>query len=129
MPSCGYEILQTTVPECMVETDNDPEILTKLPLTDEYNSVGIGVGMGSEGRTVEACIEFLKNMPKDKNLVIDADGLNILSQNRELVDDLPKNTLLTPHPKELMRLIGNWENDFDKLGKAQAFCKIGRAHV
>lgn len=122
VPSCGYEILQTTVPECMVETDNDPEILTKLPLTDEYNSVGIGVGMGSEGRTVEACIEFLKNMPKDKNLVIDADGLNILSQNRELVDDLPKNTLLTPHPKELMRLIGNWENDFDKLAKAQAFC-------
>ena len=37
---------------------------------------------------------------------------------------MPKRqTVLTPHPKELERLIGTWKDDFDKLDKAKAFSK------
>ena len=36
---------------------------------------------------------------------------------------LPKETVLTPHPKELERLIGPWKDDFDKLEKAKKFSK------
>jgi hydroxyethylthiazole kinase-like uncharacterized protein yjeF len=36
---------------------------------------------------------------------------------------LPKNTILTPHPKELERLIGAWDNDYEKLKKVTEFSK------
>ena len=36
---------------------------------------------------------------------------------------LKSNTILTPHPKELERLIGEWKDDFDKLKKVKAFSK------
>ncbi len=39
-------------------------------------------------------------------LVIDADGLNILSQHPEWLELLPQGTILTPHPKEFDRLAG-----------------------
>src|SRR5690606_11774163 len=55
--------------------------------------------------------------------VIDADGLNILARHPELLAVLPPKTVLTPHPKELERLIGNWEDDFDKLKKVKEFSK------
>ena len=34
---------------------------------------------------------------------------------------LPKNSVLTPHPGELKRLIGEWKNDYDKLEKVKKF--------
>jgi hydroxyethylthiazole kinase-like uncharacterized protein yjeF len=45
----------------------------------------------------------------------------MLSENNELLVYLPKNSVLTPHPKELERLIGKWEDDFDKMKKIEDF--------
>ena len=56
-------------------------------------------------------------------LVVDADGINILANKKSLLKLLPKHTVLTPHPKELERLIGSWQDDFDKLKKAQLLSK------
>jgi len=36
---------------------------------------------------------------------------------------LPELSILTPHPKELERLVGSWKDDFEKLKKAKAFAK------
>jgi hydroxyethylthiazole kinase-like uncharacterized protein yjeF len=55
--------------------------------------------------------------------VIDADGINILAKKKVLLKLLPSQTVLTPHPKELERLVGAWKNDFEKLKKAKAFSK------
>ena len=55
--------------------------------------------------------------------MIDADGINILSKKKALLKLLPEAIVLTPHPKELERLIGKWKNDFDKLKKVKAFSK------
>jgi len=38
-----------------------------------------------------------------------------------LLKKLPPKTILTPHPKELEKLIGKWKDDFDKLEKTKAF--------
>jgi hydroxyethylthiazole kinase-like uncharacterized protein yjeF len=54
-------------------------------------------------------------------LVLDADALNILSKNQDLMDFIPENSILTPHPKELERLVGNWKDDFEKLEKVRQF--------
>ena len=56
-------------------------------------------------------------------LVIDADGLNMIAKKKTLAKLLAKETILTPHPKELERLVGKWTDDFEKLEKTKAFSK------
>jgi hydroxyethylthiazole kinase-like uncharacterized protein yjeF len=75
--------------------------------------------------TVEKTAQGFENFIKDNKLplVIDADGINLLSKNLLLLNYLPKNTILTPHPKELERLIGTWKNDYEKLQKVSEFSK------
>ena len=48
-------------------------------------------------------------------MVIDADGLNCLSLQKELLHQLPGFSVLTPHPKEFDRLFGEHQNDFDRI--------------
>lgn len=48
-------------------------------------------------------------------MVIDADAINILAKNPSWIHLLPSKTILTPHQKELERLIGTWENEEQKM--------------
>ena len=121
VPKCGYQILQTSFPEAMVITDNEQEMISDIQFEIEPNSIGIGIGLGTNDKTVKALESFLKKTKK--NLVIDADGINIVSKKPEFLKLLPKQTVLTPHPKELERLIGKWKDDFDKLKKVKEFSK------
>lgn len=118
-PSCGYEILQISAPEAMVLTDTNREILTEIIPDFSPDSIAVGMGMGTEEETIKAFREFLKT--NNKPIVIDADGLNSISKNPDLLELLPKNSILTPHPGELKRLIGDWKNDYEKLEKARNF--------
>ena len=43
--------------------------------------------------------------------------MNILSKNKNWLSLLPPKTILTPHKKELERLIGTWQNEEEKLAK------------
>ena len=122
VPKCGYVPLQTSFPEAMILTDTDEEKITSIKFDFEPTVVGLGIGLGTNPETTKALEGFLKfnNAP----LVIDADGLNILSKNKAFLKLLPEPpTILTPHPKELERLIGKWKDDFDKLKKVKAFSK------
>ena len=121
IPRCGYEIIQTANPEVMVLTDVQEKYISKIAFDFMPQAIGIGPGIGQELETQAALFEFLKNnrLP----LVIDADALNILSKNPEWVFLLPAKTILTPHPKELERLIGKWKSDSEKMEKTIAFSK------
>ena len=119
VPKCGYDSLQTAVPEVMVLTGSREKNIAEIDIPFEPTVVGIGMGMGLDDDTVSAFVSFLKKSTKP--MVIDADGLNILSQNPEMLNDVPELSILTPHPKELERLIGHWDSDFDKLEKAKIF--------
>lgn len=113
IPKCGYEIIQISIPEVMVQTDDYLDHITNINLENNYQAIGIGMGMGQDADTQRAFHNFLKS--NKTHLIIDADGINILSQNLEWLELLPKNTILTPHYKELERLIGKWESEEDKL--------------
>jgi len=102
-----------------VLTGSREKNITEIDIPFEPTVVGIGMGMGLDDDTVSAFGSFLKKCTKP--MVIDADGLNILSQNPEMLNDVPELSILTPHPKELERLIGHWDSDFDKLEKAKIF--------
>src|SRR5690606_25204491 len=113
VPKCGYVPLQAGFPEAMVVTDREETDIGDIDFSITPHVIGIGVGMGTSLATVKAFEEFLGG--NKSALVIDADGLNMLSQRPDLLSMMPSKTVLTPHPKELERLIGKWGDDFDKL--------------
>lgn len=121
IPECGYTVLQTSAPEAMTETLGTTHFSGEIKIYETATSVGIGVGMGTHPETVKSFLAFLKTQKKP--MVVDADALNILSKNQNQLKLLPKQSILTPHPLELERLIGKWENDFDKLEKTKEFSK------
>jgi len=114
VPGCGTEILQTSVPEAMVSQDTDAESFTEIPSLDNFDVIGVGPGIGQGVKTMKALNALLDT---GKPMVIDADALNILAAHRELLHLIPRGSILTPHPKEFERLVGNWTNDFDRLAK------------
>jgi ADP-dependent NAD(P)H-hydrate dehydratase / NAD(P)H-hydrate epimerase len=114
VPKSGYTILQTAVPEAMVDVDSNEWFLTEVKATEGYAVIGIGPGIGQEAKTSEA---FHLLLQLGKPMVLDADALNILAKNSSWLDKLPANSILSPHPKEFERLVGNWSNDFERLEK------------
>lgn len=121
VPHCGYVPFQTALPEAMVVTDNEEKYISDIDFDIVPTVVAIGVGIGTGKETLKAFSNFLDT--NKTPMVIDADGLNLLAEHRILLKKLAPRTVLTPHPKELERLIGKWKDDFDKLRKAKAFSK------
>jgi NAD(P)H-hydrate epimerase len=115
VPRCGYSIIQTTAPEAMVDVDESEAFFSTVPPLESYNVIGIGPGLGQSRETVKAVGEILTQAKVP--FVIDADALNILAANRELLQVVPPQSVLTPHPKEFERLAGPWKNEFERLDK------------
>lgn len=112
-PKCGYDVLQTTVPEAMLEADGHEQHLSTLPVDlSRYTSIGIGPGIGLHEQTAEVLMNLLHTAHQP--IVIDADALNLLSIKKDLTAHLHEECILTPHPKEFERLFGKTNNDFER---------------
>jgi NAD(P)H-hydrate epimerase len=103
----------------MVETDSSETIISDNIKLDNYNVIGIGPGIGTEKKTQNALKVLIQN--SSSPMVIDAGALNILSENKTWISFLPKNSILTPHPGEFKRLVGDADNDFDRLKLQKEF--------
>jgi hydroxyethylthiazole kinase-like uncharacterized protein yjeF len=121
VPECGYEIMQISTPEAMVSVDENKKYIGQLPNVESASAIGIGPGLGQDTMTVNVLEKLLKTLKAP--LVIDADALNFLSQNRELLYKLPENTILTPHPKEFQRLAGESTDEYSRLEIGKDFAK------
>ncbi len=111
-PECAYEILQMTVPEAMVDTDHHKYYLSEVKIPTKCNAIAIGPGMGTQHHTQRMLDEiFCSGI--DTPMVIDADGLNLMSLHPSIKVNLPKQTIITPHTKEFERLFGT-TNDFSE---------------
>ncbi len=119
LPKSGYEIMQISAPEIMCSIDSDEEVISKLPDLSQFKIFAIGPGIGKSEKTIELLSNLLDSV--ESPIVFDADALNLLSENQELLGKIPKNSILTPHPKEFERLAGKWENDFERLGRQVEF--------
>lgn len=113
VPKEGVEILQTTVPEAMCSTSDEEKIIANIPLLDNYDAVGVGPGLGMEKQTQNALKLLIQQVKVP--MLLDADALNILSENKTWLAFLPSSSILTPHPKEFERLVGKWNNDEERL--------------
>lgn len=120
-PECNREILQGALPEAMLYSFRDmPEegqIRESLGWADVVVAgPGIGTGPAAYG-LVRQCLEN-SSLP----MVLDADALNLIGSNRELADLLKsregENIVLTPHPGELVRLLGTDMENYrkDRMG-------------
>jgi ADP-dependent NAD(P)H-hydrate dehydratase / NAD(P)H-hydrate epimerase len=113
IPEKGNDIVQISVPEAMTICDKNSDIITEIPCLNNYTVVGIGPGLGRDEKTMRAIKKLIGNCKKP--LVIDADALNLLSEEKQLYEHLPKKTILTPHVKEFDRLFGSSKTDYDRF--------------
>jgi ADP-dependent NAD(P)H-hydrate dehydratase / NAD(P)H-hydrate epimerase len=122
LPSCGYVIMQTSLPEVMVSADVNNAINTTIE-TDLsiYRSIGIGPGLGTASETRTLLKEVLTQYKRP--VVLDADALNSIAKQPELLSLVPAGSILTPHPKEFQRLFGDTHNEFDRIDLASQKAK------
>jgi NAD(P)H-hydrate epimerase len=120
VPSIGYHILQTAVPEAMVSADQEMDSISHIKPDVKFDAVGIGPGIDKGSFTTRALLYFF--IENSVPLVVDADALNILSVQNGW-GQLPENSILTPHPGEFERMVGAWQNPEEMLEKARHFAQ------
>lgn len=121
LPQKSVGIIHQTIPEAMCLTHNESKYIEFIPFENKYNAYGIGCGIDTNQKTYIALSKFLEHC--NQAIVLDADALNIMAEHKSLLDKIPVSSILTPHPKEFERLVGSWQNDFERLEKAKEFAK------
>ncbi|MCU0320993.1 MAG: NAD(P)H-hydrate dehydratase [Chitinophagaceae bacterium] len=109
IPADERFILQTTIPEAMLLRRENIACDFK-----RFSAIGIGPGLGIDA--VELLTHLLSQITQP--LLLDADALNSISANTHLIDLIPPQTILTPHPKEFDRLFGMHKNDEERIRTA-----------
>lgn len=75
-----------------------------LDLGRDMDALLVGPGLSRDSGTQRLVREILLGLEKD--IVLDADGLNALTQSTSILKEAPGRVIITPHPGELSRLIG-----------------------
>ena len=121
-PRCGYEVMQTAVPEAIFEPDRSEIVTTAIDLHHNYSVVALGPGMGTSDETLDALDTFLKTFRRP--CLLDADALYCISRRPLLLRSIPKGSVLTPHAVEFDRLFGSHQTDEERLKKAIDVSKL-----
>ncbi len=119
IPQLGFPIIQTAVPEAMASVDQHDYSFTEFPDLSTFSALGVGPGIGQKSNTKKAFCELLEK--SQVPMVIDADALNILSENKSWLEKIPENSILTPHPGEFKRLVGDSANSYENIQKQLEF--------
>lgn len=104
VPELGYDIMQISVPEAMCKTEPGEGHIISISSLDKYDVLGIGPGLGSYGSHKILLEDIFRAFRKP--VIIDADALNTIARNPELLEKIPPNSILTPHAAEFERLFG-----------------------
>lgn len=116
VPRCGFTVMQTAVPEAMVQVDHNDGGVTDIQLKHDYDVVAIGPGIGTHDLTIRAVESFIHNAKKP--LVIDADGITCLAMRPTALNSLPPMSILTPHCNEFDRLFGDHNSQEERIKTA-----------
>ena len=115
IPKLLYEIIQISVPEAICSVDWSDSIFTGVENIDNYNAIAVGPGLGKSPETVDGLRKLLKS--NKKPMVIDADALNIIAAEKDLINLIPEGSVITPHPGEFARIAGETENSYEAVMK------------
>lgn len=117
-PKCGVEILQQFVPEAMIIPAVNKKQVSPVNLNFKPTNFCVGMGLGQSDQASDT-LKFAIKEAKSP-MLIDADGINLLAKDQSLLEQLPAQSILTPHQGELKRLIGEWSDQYDKLDKMKS---------
>lgn len=117
-PPANNDILQISVPEAMVVHTDDMYAASDF---SRYSAIGAGPGLGKGDSQTALLDKILKSASCPT--VLDADALNILSQNSYLQEYIPAGSVITPHPGELARLTGKTPDWTQMTGRAIEFAR------
>lgn len=127
-PRRNNDIMQISVPEAVMCIDDDEQCFSEAVETTDFDALGIGPGLGQNESTAIAMITQIRRTQVP--IIVDADGLNILSTHRAWLQQLPKGIILTPHPKEFERLTGNHFTDsYELLDNARDMAEHLQAYI
>lgn len=117
-PKRNYNIMQISVPEAVLQMDHEEIYFSESVESDEFDSLGIGPGLGHNESSAIALIGQIKRTSCP--IVVDADALNILGNHQAWIQQLPQGIILTPHPAEFDRLAGTASNSsYERLMRAR----------
>jgi NAD(P)H-hydrate epimerase len=119
-PQSNVPILQSSVHEAMCIADTECDFISNIT-NDFASAIAIGPGMGTHEKTSAALMDFLSR--NSGTMVLDADALNLLAQQKSYKLIFSKQCVITPHPKEFDRLAGKSVNSFERLEKAKWYSK------
>ncbi len=115
VPESERLIPQIALKEAMVLTEVSASEL------EQFDVLAIGPGWGTSSESLSQLETILSSYQKP--IVIDADALNLLTKNKELLKQIPAASILTPHLKEFDRLVGESKNQFERFEKAKEFAQ------
>ncbi len=121
IPAFDSGILQTAVPEALIQIDKSDTEFSNVPELDGYQAIACGPAIGKTADTAEALHELIQKAKVP--LVLDADALNILAEHIEWMKFLPAGSIITPHPKEFDRLAGVSGDMYSRHLKQLEFAK------
>ena len=128
IPKRNYHIMQTSVPEAVVQLDIEETKFGEAVDAEYYDAVGIGPGLGQSENTAIALIAQIRrtHIP----LVLDADAINILANHQAWLQQLPRNIILTPHTGEFDRLFGTpIATDYERLMEARNMAQRMQVYI
>lgn len=129
-PECINKILETKTTEVMTAPVpdekghfSDESVSEIMRRAEKVDAVLIGPGMG----IFDGCHTVLKELLKNakQTVIVDADALNILSKDMDILKDCTCPLIFTPHEMEMTRLTGMSIEEVraDRLGISKAFCE------
>ncbi|MDE6514386.1 MAG: NAD(P)H-hydrate dehydratase [Muribaculaceae bacterium] len=122
-PRCGYEAVQSAVPEAMFAACNSDLTIGEIHASHPYSAIAVGPGIGTSEATTSALEKFLTL--HDRPVVLDADALNCIARRQTLLHHVPVHSVLTPHAGEFDRIFGQQANSEARLVKA---IEVARMH-
>lgn len=127
LPQCGYEIMQTALPEAMVSIDEELDIISCHPKLDGFAAIGVGPGIGTDDATANALKQLIQNA--NVPIVFDADAINMLAENKTWIPFIKSGSIFTPHPKEFERLVGKASDGYSRLQMQREFAAKNGVYV
>jgi hydroxyethylthiazole kinase-like uncharacterized protein yjeF len=115
VPESGLIALNSYLPEIMALIRHSEDV-TDIEW-DKFTTMGIGPGLGNNANTLALLTNIFINYHKP--VVIDADALNVLAENKQLWAMIPEGSILTPHMKEFDRLFGEHSSWWQRLQTAR----------
>jgi len=108
------------VPEMILSYDSHADCFSALPNElENAHALAIGPGLGKNVASANGVYQLLQRISCP--IILDADALNILAENKEWISMLPQNSILTPHAGEFERLTGKSAHFFERMLKSQDF--------